>query len=94
MLLVVPTPYARFQLANKLEVCSKGIHPQLFNFRPDTTEHWVEDFVAVNGHGDNRIDAVQILYQILIDGLKNHSVSSVLIPKEVVIRNKSKLQQP
>ena len=83
----VTSPYAKYQLASKLSVCSKDCHPLLFNFRPDTSQLWVQDLTAVSGRGDGRLDAVDLLSKILNDGINNHAVSSLQIPKEAFIKD-------
>ena len=83
----VTSPYAKYKLASKLSVCSKDCHPLLFNFRPDSSQQWVQDLTAVSGRGDGRVDAVDLLSKILNDGVNNHAVSSLQIPKEAFIKD-------
>ena len=84
--------YAKYQLASKLRVCSRGFFPVLFNFRPKSSELWIQDVVALSGVTEGRVDGVEFLAEILKDGAKNNSASSISIPKHVVLRDKCKLQ--
>ena len=88
----VSSVFAKYQLADRLKVCSKDLFPILFNFRPSSSELWLQDVVALSGVTKGRVDGVDILANILKDGVENHSANSISIPKNVVVQDKGKIE--
>jgi hypothetical protein len=83
-LLGVGFVYAKYQLAEKLKVCCQDLLPILFNFRPSSSELWLQDILTVSGRAE---DGVEILVSVLTDGVANHSANSVAIPKQAVAKD-------
>ena len=89
MISAVPSLFARHQLAEKLQLCVKGLNPVLFNVHTSFT--WFENLVAISGRGnDNRVDGAKLLADILKDGLRNHNESKIILPKQAVLQDQGK----
>ena len=82
--------YMRFQLAQELKICVPGFNPILFNFRLQG-KTWVQKLVGISGRvGEDGVNGVKILQEILDDGWKTHGETSISIPKWAVIATTGK----
>ena len=50
----------------------------------------MSDILAVSGKGESKMDGAVFLASVLKDGAANHSTHSIKIPKQAIVKDKSK----
>ena len=85
----ISSPYERFLLAGKMNVCIPGFHPVLFKFTTTAQNQWVTRLVAVSGRVEGRIDGVRLLETVLKDA-KKFNENQIKILKRIIVADKGK----
>ena len=82
----VTSIYSKFKLAERMKVCCQGTFPVVFHVRQKSHD-WLQEVAAKSS---KQLDGAELLANILEDGIKNHSATSLLLRKYAEIIDASK----